>query len=49
MGDSGSVVLGEEMGWKEAREKSLKNWGGGVMSWLYTASEISRNGHEEGA
>ena len=43
------MVLGEEMKWNEAREKYLKKWGGRVMNWIYYASGIFGNGHEEGA
>ena len=43
------MVLGKEMKWKEVREKSLKIWGGRVMSWLEDASGSFKNGHVKGA
>ena len=43
------MVLGTEMKWKEVMEKSLKIWGGRVMSWIQDASVIFLNGLVKGS
>ena len=48
-GDSGRVVLGIEMKWKEVREISVKLQGGRLMSFLKDENVIFGNGHVKGA